>query len=140
MTFLVSLTVAIIFGAGSYLILQRNLIRVAVGILLISNAANLFIVAAARTQGPPPIHPLGAAVSDPLVQAMALTAIVIGSSIAALLLAIGYRLYTTHRTIDVREISRMEVRASEAIDRGEEQAEADRQREGPRRDPRGGPR
>ncbi len=121
MTFIISLAVSIVFGAGAYLVLQRNLIRVVIGVILISNAANLFIVAAGIMRGRPPIYPLpeGQVVSDPLVQAMALTAIVIGSSVAALLLALSYRLYTSHSTIDIEDISRAEAEDAEALDRGE---------------------
>lgn len=121
MTFIISLAVSIVFGAGAYLVLQRNLIRVVIGVVLLSNAANLFIVATGIMRGRPPIYPLpeGQVVSDPLVQAMALTAIVIGSSIAALLLALSYRLYTSHSSIDIEDISRAEAEDAEALDRGE---------------------
>lgn len=122
MTFAISLAISVIFGAGAYLLLQRNLIRVVLGIILISNAANLFIVAAGVSRGQPPIHPLteGEAVSDPLVQAMVLTAIVISSSVATLLLALSYRLYTSHQSIDVEDISAAETRAAEALERDED--------------------
>jgi multicomponent Na+:H+ antiporter subunit C len=118
---LISLTIAIIFGAGAFLILQRNLIRIVIGVILISNAANLYIIAAGLSRGEPPIYPLpeGAQVSDPLVQAMVLTAIVISSSIAAILLALVYRLYVSHDTLDLEEISRAERRAAERLDSGE---------------------
>jgi multicomponent Na+:H+ antiporter subunit C len=133
MTFVISLAVSIVFGAGAFLVLQRNLVRVVIGIVLISNAANLFIVAAGITRGRAPIYPLteGAEISDPLVQAMALTAIVIGSSVAALLLALSYRLYTSHSSIDLEDISRAEAKASEALDRGEEPELIDADREEP---------
>ena len=133
MTFIISLAVSAVFGAGAFLILQRNLVRVVIGIVLISNAANLFIVAVGITRGRAPIYPLpdGTEISDPLVQAMALTAIVIGSSIAALLLALSYRLYTSHSTIDLQDISRAEAEASEAIDLGEEPKLVDADREEP---------
>ena len=76
-----SLVVAVVFGAGAFLVLQRDIMRVVVGIVLISNSASLFIVAAGLTRGAVPILPIpggaGASVSDPLVQAMALTAIII---------------------------------------------------------------
>ncbi len=133
MTFVISLAISLIFGAGAYLILQRNLVRVVIGIVLISNAANLFIVAAGITRGQAPIYPLreGSEVSDPLVQAMVLTAIVIGSSVAALLLALSYRLYTSHNTIDVEDISRAEAEAAEALERDESPEHIDPNREGP---------
>lgn len=133
MILIISLAISLIFGAGAYLILQRNLVRVVIGIVLISNAANLFIVAAGVTRGQAPIYPLreGMEVSDPLVQAMALTAIVIGSSVAALLLALSYRLYTSHNTIDVEDISRAEAEAAEALERDEPPEHIDPDREEP---------
>lgn len=120
MTFLVSLAVSVIFGAGAYLILQRNLIRVVVGVILVSNAAILFTIAAGLSRGQPPILPApeGEAASDPLVQAMALTAIVISSSVTALLLAFSYRLYVSHNSMDIQDLSRAEVRAAEALEEG----------------------
>lgn len=121
MTVLLSLAISVVFGSGAFLILQRDLFRVVVGIVLISNAANLFIVAAGLTRGDPPIYPLpdGATVSDPLVQAMALTAIVISSSVAALLLSLVYRLYDAYDSVDLEDVSAAETREAEALERGE---------------------
>ena len=116
MTFAISLTVAILFGTGSYLMLQRNLVRVVVGIVLISNAANLFIIASGLTIGVPPVLPLESTASDPLVQAMVLTAIVISSSITALLLALVYRLYRAHGSVDIEDLSKAEISAAEALE------------------------
>lgn len=115
----ISLAVAILFGTGAFLMLQRNLLRVVVGIVLVSNAANLFIISSGLSLGVPPVQPVpeGQAVSDPLVQAMVLTAIVISSSITALLLALVYRLYRSHGSIDIEDISRAEVEAAEALER-----------------------
>jgi multicomponent Na+:H+ antiporter subunit C len=102
MTVLFALIVAILFGTGAYLTLKRDLIRVVGGIILISNAVILFIVAAGLTRGRAPIYPLpeGEPVSDPLVQAMALTAIVISFGITALLLSLVYRVYTMREPVD----------------------------------------
>ena len=58
--------------------------------------------------------------SDPLVQAMALTALVIGFSVAALLLAMVYRLYVTHHTVDAEEIADYEMRQAEAMEHGDD--------------------
>ena len=121
MIFALSLAISVIFAAGAFLILQRNLIRVVMGIVLISNAANLFIISAGLSRGRPPVYPLpeGFPVSDPLVQAMVLTALVISSSIAALLLAISYRLYIAHDSIDIQDIAATEYREAQALDHGE---------------------
>jgi multicomponent Na+:H+ antiporter subunit C len=114
----VSAVIAVIFGSGAFLVLQRDLLRVVVGIVLVSNSAILFIIAAGLSRGSAPIYPIGeGAVSDPLVQAMALTALVISSSVAALLLAVVYRLYVSHGSVDIEDISRMEVREAEELER-----------------------
>ncbi len=113
-----ALVFAVVFASGTFLLLQRDLTRVVVGIILVSNSAVFFIISAGLTRGVAPIHPLeGEAVSDPLVQAMALTALVIGFGVAALLLAMVYRLYVTHRTVDAEEVADHEMRQAEALER-----------------------
>lgn len=111
MIVLFALVVAILFGTGAYLMLKRDLIRVVAGIILISNAVILFIIAAGLTRGRAPIYPLpeGEPISDPLVQAMALTAIVISFGITALLLSLVYRVYTTRETVDKDDLSLAEA-------------------------------
>jgi len=90
-----ALAVAVLFGAGAYLLVKRDLVRVVGGIILISNAANLFIISAGLTRGREPIYPLepGVRVSDPLVQALVLTAIVITFGTAAVVLGLVYQVY-----------------------------------------------
>lgn len=129
----VSLAVAVVFGSGVFLVIQRDLLRVVVGVVLISNAASLFIVAAGLTRGAAPVLPIpeGESASDPLVQAMALTAIVITSSVTALLLSLVYRLYVSHDTVDLEEISRAELRDAEFRERNTEPKREERAEEGP---------
>ena len=117
-----ALVFAAVFASGTFLLLQRDLTRVVVGIILVSNSAVLFIISAGLTRGVAPIHPLDGAgsVSDPLVQAMALTALVIGFSVAALLLAMVYRLYVTHHTVDAEEIADYEMRQAEAMEHADD--------------------
>jgi multicomponent Na+:H+ antiporter subunit C len=107
--------------------LQRNLIRMVIGEHMISNSAILFLIATGLSRGRLPIYPLPEAdpVSDPLVQAMGLTALVISSSVTALLLSLVYRLYVSHRTVDIEVISEAEVREAEALEHGESPEEAD---------------
>jgi multicomponent Na+:H+ antiporter subunit C len=114
-----ALVFAAVFASGTFLLLQRDLTRVVVGIILISNSAVLFIISAGFTRGEAPIYPLAGSASDPLVQAMALTALVIGFGVAALLLAMVYRLYVSHRTVDAEEIADYEMRQAEALERAE---------------------
>ncbi|MDQ3638681.1 MAG: NADH-quinone oxidoreductase subunit K [Actinomycetota bacterium] len=118
MTVYAALVIAVVFASGTFLLLQRDLTRVVVGIILVSNSAVLFIISAGLTRGVAPILPLeNEGASDPLVQAMALTALVIGFGVAALLLAMVYRLYTTHGTVDLEEIAAAEMREAEALER-----------------------
>jgi multicomponent Na+:H+ antiporter subunit C len=51
---------------------------------------------------------------------MALTALVIGFGTAALLLAMVYRLYVSHRTVDAEEIADYEMRQAETLERADD--------------------
>jgi len=85
---------AILFGIGTYLVMQRLLSRVIIGLSLISNAANLLIMLSAGAGAAPPILTegvSGADVADPLPQAMVLTAIVITFGVTTFLLALALR-------------------------------------------------
>jgi multicomponent Na+:H+ antiporter subunit C len=116
-----ALVIAVVFASGTFLLLQRDLTQVVVGIILVSNSAALFIISSGLSRGVAPILPLeGGEASDPLVQAMALTALVIGFGVAALLLAMVYRLYTTHETVDLEEIADAEMREAEALERADD--------------------
>ncbi len=83
---------ALAFGCmiavAAYLILSRNMLRIVLGLLVLSNAANLCIFIAGRmdTAVPPLVAPGETAVAvsaNPLPQALILTAIVISFSLAA---------------------------------------------------------
>lgn len=113
-----SAAVAILFGSGVFLVLKEDLIRVAIGMVLIANAANLFIVSSGLTRGSAPIYPFlaGEGVADPLVQAMALTAIVIGFGVSALLLSLVYRVYTSHLSLDLDDLAAAEEREEAAME------------------------
>lgn len=98
--------------AAIYLLLSRALIRMLLGLVLLGNAVNLVILAAGRlSRLVPPIVPDGAATpaagaSNPLPQALILTAIVIGFAMFAFLLVLAWRAY---RTLDADDIDRMRV-------------------------------
>ncbi|BBY80539.1 Na(+)/H(+) antiporter subunit C [Mycolicibacterium pulveris] len=84
-------------SAGVYLLLERSLVRMLMGLLLISNAVNLLILFASGKSGRPPIRGATSNSSehavDPLTHAMILTAIVITMGVAAFVLALAYRSY-----------------------------------------------
>ena len=84
---------AVLFACGVYAMLERSLTRVLIGFLLLGNATNLLLLI---VMGQPGVAPFfGAAdpdeMSDPLPQALTLTAIVITFGISAFLLALIYR-------------------------------------------------
>lgn len=110
MILILSFAVAVLFGAGAYLLLKHDLLRVIAGIVLIGNAANLFIMSAALTRGSAPLYPLTdpRTTSDPLVQAMTLTAIVISFGVSALLLGLTYLVYVAHLSVDMDQLSSAE--------------------------------
>ena len=85
-------TAATLFAIGTYLLLQRKLSRVIIGLGLISHGANVLFVNSGR-RGLPPIIGQGdpTEFADPLPQSLVLTAIVIGFGTTALLLALAYR-------------------------------------------------
>ncbi|WP_165367472.1 NADH-quinone oxidoreductase subunit K [Phytoactinopolyspora endophytica] len=92
-----SLTIGVLYACGSYLILQRALLRVVLGFILIGHGANLLLLMAGGEAGPVPHTgtPAGEA-SDPLPQAMAITAVVITFGTTALLLGLVYRAIVLH--------------------------------------------
>ena len=99
----VNLTLALVIGAlytvGTYLLLQRTLTRVVIGLGLLGHGANLLLLVAGGPPGAVPFvgrtdGPAGAGTADPLPQAMVLTAIVITFGVSAFLLALAYRSWT----------------------------------------------
>jgi multicomponent Na+:H+ antiporter subunit C len=115
-----ALVVAVLFGTGATMLLKPDLFRVVVGLALVANAASLTVIASALSRGQAPISPLieGEPVSDPLTQAMTLTALVIGFAVTALLLAMVHRVYVTHRSVDLDDLARSERSAEEELERG----------------------
>ncbi len=121
MTLVFSMTIGSLFAVGAYLMLKRDLIRLIAGMIMVGNAANLFIMASALRRGEAAILPgSGEPMADPLVQAMVLTAIVISFATAALALVVVYRVYTSHYSVDLTELSAAE---SEQAEREEPESE-----------------
>jgi multicomponent Na+:H+ antiporter subunit C len=86
------IAVGVLFAAGTTLLLERTLTRVLLGVMLLGNGANLLVLAAAQPGSPPIVGTADPAeMTDPLPQAMILTAIVITLGMTAFLLALAYR-------------------------------------------------
>jgi multicomponent Na+:H+ antiporter subunit C len=97
-------TAAVLFSIGTYLVLQRALTRVILGLAILSHGANTLLMASGR-RGLPPLVGTGdsAGFSDPLPQALALTAIVITFGVTEFLLALVYRSWVLTRDDDVQD-------------------------------------
>lgn len=93
--------IGILFTAGVYLLLQRSLTRVLIGLTILTHGANLLLLVAGGRSGNPAFvaadGSLPERVADPLPQAMVLTAIVISFAVSALLLGLAYRSYVLVR-------------------------------------------
>lgn len=89
-----SLLVGVLVAGGLYLLFGRTLLRQIIGLALLSHAANVAILLAAGLRGGVPvIGPGQTPYTDPLPQALILTAIVISFGVTAFLLALGYRMH-----------------------------------------------
>jgi len=106
MSFFSALIVAVLFSVGVYLLLQRTLSRIILGLALMGHSANLLLMVVGGRAGKAPI--VGAfgpedTVADPLPQALALTAIVISFGVISFLLAIAYRSWVLTQDDEVED-------------------------------------
>jgi multicomponent Na+:H+ antiporter subunit C len=105
MTLFIAISIGVLFSISIFLILRRNVIRSAMGLVLLANAINLFLLTAGRSSGDaPPYDGVTGAISDPLPQALVLTAIVISMGGLAFVLAMLYVISARYRTSDMDEV------------------------------------
>lgn len=120
MSLVFALAAAALFGIGAYLVLHRDLVRVVLGVMIISQASVLTLIASGLTRGQAPIDPEpDRAVADPLSEAMALTAIVIGLAVTALLLTLVLRVVDAYRQRDLGEVAEAEAAEEERLEAAE---------------------
>jgi multicomponent Na+:H+ antiporter subunit C len=107
MEIILAVVIGGLYAAGIYMMLRRSLVKLLIGLGLLSHAANLLIFTAARlTRAESPVIPmdqqmLGNTHADPLPQALILTAIVISFGVTAFALALSYRTYKSVHTDDL---------------------------------------
>ena len=95
-----------LFAVGVYLILERSLTRVMLGLMLITNGANILILSTGGAAGLAPLFGKDIPVqayNDPLPQALILTSIVISFAVTAFMLAIIYRSWVLGRQDEVQD-------------------------------------
>jgi len=108
MDLLKALVIGAMFGIGVFQLLRRNVIRSAIGLIILSNAVNLFLLATGAYQGAVAAYAnVTGQRSDALPQALVLTAIVISMAGFSLVLALLYVLSIRYRTADSDEISEL---------------------------------
>jgi multicomponent K+:H+ antiporter subunit C len=107
MEYLIAITVGLLTASGIYLMLRLRTFPVIVGLSLLSYAVNVFIFAAGRLaiNAPPIIDPAAAGYTDPLPQALVLTAIVIsfGMTAVILIMALGSYLGSGDDRVDMED-------------------------------------
>ena len=128
MSILLALCTAALFSFGTYLVLQRRLSRIVIGVGLLSHGANLMLMLSAGERGRPVFIGSDGDFTDPLPQALALTAIVITLGVTLFLLALAYRSWVVSHDDEVEDdvedraiASRAQVEASDEVLGGAEQ-------------------
>ncbi len=99
MNILLALLIGFLFGSAIFMVLRRSIIKLVIGLMLLSYAANLLIFAVSKIERSSlPLIPSGQTqavepVADPLPQALVLTAIVIGFGVMAFTIVLIQQLY-----------------------------------------------
>lgn len=111
-SFVLATVLGILFAFGTFLVLRRDILRVVWGITVLSQAANVFLmtmggIVEGSGDSVPVLAGHGEPVpqtTDPLVQALVLTAIVISFAMTAFALVLTYRVHQEHNTLDVSQL------------------------------------
>ncbi len=110
MEIILAIVIGALYAAGLYLMMRRNLVKLIIGLVLLSQAANLLIFTAAGLRSRnAPLIPEGETYpvsdfADPLPQALILTAIVIGFGVIAFTLVLFHRAYQSTGTDDLDQM------------------------------------
>lgn len=108
--------VGVLIGAGAVMLMGRGIVRALLGVMLIGNGINLLFLVASGEPGRAPIvgEAEPEAMSDPLPQAMVLTAIVITLAMTAFVLSLAHRAWQLQRSDvieDDTEDARIQIKA-----------------------------
>jgi multicomponent Na+:H+ antiporter subunit C len=112
MTLVLSLVVGVLFAGATYLMLRRSVVKLLLGLVLLSHGTNLllFLMGDGVVRGSPPfvdaatgVTPAGTA--DPLPQALILTAIVISFGFTAFIMALAYRANQVMQSDDLDDMT-----------------------------------
>lgn len=136
MSIVLAAAAAALFGVGTYLVLQRKLSRIIIGLGLMSHGGNVLWLTAGRAGREPIVGENDTlALADPLPHALALTTIVITFGASALLLALAFRSWVLTHDDEVENdvadllVARGGVVARDVIDERLAEAELVREEE-----------
>ena len=106
MELLTAIAVGILFALGVFQLLRRNIIRSAIGLIILANAVNLFLLSTGAyiSIEPAYVNDTTGVLSDALPQALILTAIVISMGGTAFVLSMLYIISARYKTSDMDEI------------------------------------
>lgn len=114
MEIILAVVIGVLYASAIYLLLRRSLVKLLIGLALLTHATNLLIFTAAGLShgGPPVISPdadiITGSSADPLPQALILTAIVISLGVIAFALALSARVYRVTGSDDLDRLSQGE--------------------------------
>ncbi len=118
------LVMGVLYAVGVYLVLDRSMTRVLLGLMLMTNATNILILHAGGPAGLAPFYSKETAASDysdPLPQALILTAIVISCAVTALFLGIIYRSWLLSKADEITDDAEdIRVAEQDAFDKEED--------------------
>jgi multicomponent Na+:H+ antiporter subunit C len=113
MELIIAIFIGLLYACGVYLLLRRSIVKLILGVFVISNATNLIIFLSADIQrsgvsfiGSESEKASIEVMTDPLPQALILTAIVIGLGISAYILALKYKYFEATGTHDLDQLSK----------------------------------
>lgn len=100
------IVMGVLYACGIYLVLERSLTRVLLGLMLLANATNILILSTGGYAGVAPFFTKETspeAYSDPLPQALILTSIVISFAVTAFMLGMIYRTWVLARQDEIQD-------------------------------------
>lgn len=104
---LLVLVIAALFAIAAYAIRHGNTIRMVIGLSILANAVNFLILSVGFKGDVAPFVGAAGTPADPLVQALVLTAIVIGLGVTAFALGLAYVLIREEESTEVEDFRRL---------------------------------
>ena len=102
MNSMMAVLIGLLFSSGLYMMMRRSIVKVIIGVVMMSHAVNMLIFTAAGLRRlAPPVIPEGSLrppvpIVDPVPQALVLTAIVISFGVLAFAVVLIHQIGRAH--------------------------------------------